>query len=177
MENNSAVHYHSTWHLALGTASVSHVDEQPLSIGSSPEASRSRLPAPRARTVGVRPEQVVADEAARPGGSAPPPTPLTFDDVAEAYLKDYAQQRYRSLNTAKGRVAHLRRTFGGREVGAITTDAIRQYQLRRRGEAAETATINRETSALSRMLRLPPRIRTCSTSRTTPAGGRTRSSG
>ena len=84
----------------------------------------------------------------------PPPTPLTFDDLAEAYLEDYALQRYRSLNTAKGRVQHLRRTFGGREVGAITTDAIRQYQLRRRGEAAETATINRETSALSRMLRL-----------------------
>lgn len=80
--------------------------------------------------------------------------PLTFDDLASAYLEDYALQRYRSLNTAKPRVEHLRRTFGGCRVTTIDGDAIRRYQLSRRDEGAEAATINRETSALSRMMRL-----------------------
>lgn len=37
---------------------------------------------------------------------------------------------------------------------AITAEAVRQYQLHRRRQRAEAATINRETSALSRMLHL-----------------------
>jgi hypothetical protein len=49
---------------------------------------------------------------------------------------------------ARPRVEHLGRTFGGRPVEAVTGDAIRQYQLTRRSERAEAATINRETSAL-----------------------------
>jgi site-specific recombinase XerD len=39
-------------------------------------------------------------------------------------------------------------------VEAITADAVRRYQLHRREQGAEAATINRETSALSRMFPL-----------------------
>ena len=88
---------------------------------------------------------------------APPPRadqPLTFDDLARAYLEDYQLQRYRSMSTAKPRVAHLGGWFGGWLVTDISSNSVRQYQLRRREHGAESATINRETSALSRMFHL-----------------------
>src|SRR6266487_3809800 len=58
------------------------------------------------------------------------------------------------MSTARARVEHLREVFGGRMADAITADDVRQYQLHRRQQRAEAATINRETSALSRMLQI-----------------------
>ena len=84
----------------------------------------------------------------------PEGTPLTFDVMAKAYLEDYHLQRYRTMNTARPRVEHLREVFGGQPAEAVTADAVRRYQLHRRRQGAEAATINRETSALSRMLQL-----------------------
>ena len=84
----------------------------------------------------------------------PEGTPLTFDTMAQAYLEDYVLQRYRTMNTARPRVEHLREFLGGWAVEAITADAVRRYQLHRRKQGAEAATINRETSALSRMFQL-----------------------
>src|SRR5437016_513754 len=84
----------------------------------------------------------------------PDGTPLTFDVMARAYLEDYALQRYRTMNTARPRVEHLRTFLGGWAVEAITADAVRCYQLHRRKQGAEAATINRETSALSRMFQI-----------------------
>ena len=84
----------------------------------------------------------------------PDGTPLTFDTLAQAYLEDYALQRYRTMTTARARVEHLREFLGGWAVEAITADAARRYQLHRRKQGAEAATINRETSALSRMFQL-----------------------
>ena len=66
-------------------------------------------------------------------------------------------RRLRTLDTARGRVANLRRTFGGWQATAITTEAIRTYQRTRRAAGAAAATVNRETSALSRMLQLAVR--------------------
>ena len=57
------------------------------------------------------------------------------------------------------RVANLRAVFGGWPATAITTEAIRDYQRRRRLAAAAAATVNRETSALSRMFQLAVRSR------------------
>jgi integrase len=85
---------------------------------------------------------------------APDGSPLTFDTMAKAYLEDYVLQRYHSMNTARPRVEHLRECFGGWTAEAITADSIRRYQLHRRKHRAEAATINRETSALSRMFQL-----------------------
>ena len=84
----------------------------------------------------------------------PDGTPLTFDTMAHAYLEDYVLQKYRTLTTARARVEHLRGFFAGRPAGGISPDAVRQYQLCRRKEGAEAGTINRETSALSRMFQL-----------------------
>ena len=82
---------------------------------------------------------------------------LTFDDLVAWYLDDYEVRRLRTLNTARGRVANLRATFGERPATAITPDAIRAYQRTRRAAGAAAATVNRETSALSRMLHLAVR--------------------
>lgn len=84
----------------------------------------------------------------------PAGTPLMFDTMATAYLEDYVLQRYRTLSTARPRVEHLRGFFGGWAVDAITADRVRDYQLYRRTQGAEAVTINRETSALSRMFQL-----------------------
>ena len=64
-------------------------------------------------------------------------------------------RQFRSVSTARGRVAHLT-AFFGRVVraAALTTHQIRQYQLARRAAGAATGTINRETSALHRMCTL-----------------------
>ena len=83
--------------------------------------------------------------------------PLTFDDLAAWYLDDYGVRRLRSLNTARGRVANLRRVFRGWRATAITTEAVRTYQRTRRAAGAAAATVNRETSALRRMLQLAVR--------------------
>ena len=83
-----------------------------------------------------------------------PDAPVTFERLAQGYLQDYVLQRYRTLNSARPRVEHLREFFGGWPAEAMTADAVRQYQLHRRAQQAEAATINRETSALSRMFQL-----------------------
>ena len=79
---------------------------------------------------------------------------VTFDTLATGYLDDYRLRRLRTLATARGRVANLRTVFGGWQATAITTEAIRTYQRRRRAAGVAGATVNRETSALSRMFRL-----------------------
>jgi integrase len=87
----------------------------------------------------------------------PAGTALTFDVMAQAYLQDYVLQRYRTTNSARGRVEHLRAFFGGWTVEMMTPNSVRDYQLHRRKAGAEAATINRETSALSRMFQLAVR--------------------
>jgi integrase len=78
----------------------------------------------------------------------------TFDDLASAYLEDYELQGYRTLDSARGRVGHLRAAFGGQPAATITPAAIRRYQVSRRQAGAAAATVNRETSGLSRMFSL-----------------------
>lgn len=80
--------------------------------------------------------------------------PLTFDTMAKAYLEDYVRQQYRTMSTARPRVEHLRGFFGGWAAEAMTAGSVRDYQLYRRKQGTEAATINRETSALGRMFQL-----------------------
>ena len=80
--------------------------------------------------------------------------PLTFDHLAAWYLDDYLVRRLRTVDTARGRVANLRATFGGQPATVMTTEAIRSYQRTGLAAGAAAATVKRETSALSRMLQL-----------------------
>ena len=76
----------------------------------------------------------------------------TLGDLIDAYLQDYQVRQFRSVSTARGRVAHLTAFFGrAARAAGLTTHQIRQYQLARRAAGAATGTINRETSALHRM--------------------------
>ena len=80
---------------------------------------------------------------------------VTFSDLAAGYLDDYKLQGHRSLESAaKPRAAHLQRFFGLDRAIDITRRRVRQYQKHRRADGAAGATINRETSALARMLRI-----------------------
>jgi len=79
---------------------------------------------------------------------------LTFDHLAAAYIDDYELQGYRTIDSARGRVANLRAVFGNQATAAITPSAIRDYQTARRKKGMSAASVNRETSALSRMFRL-----------------------
>ena len=79
---------------------------------------------------------------------------LQFEDLVAGYLEDYELHGYRAIKSARSRVAQLGRRFAGTPARSITAAAIRQYQLERRRAGAATGTINRETSALSRMFRL-----------------------
>jgi integrase len=79
---------------------------------------------------------------------------VTFDELAQAFLQDYELQGYRTIDSARGRVASLRRVFGGQPAATITPAVIRKYQVTRREQGASAATVNRETSSLSRMFRL-----------------------
>jgi integrase len=79
---------------------------------------------------------------------------VTFEELTLFYLEDYELQGYRTIDSARGRIAHLRAAFGGQPVAAITPAAIRRYQVSRRQQGAAAATVNRETSGLSRMFNL-----------------------
>ena len=73
----------------------------------------------------------------------------------DGYLEDYEVRGFRSISTARGRVAHLASFFThGVAAATLTTYQIRQYQLARREAGASAASVNRETSALHRMLTL-----------------------
>jgi len=86
----------------------------------------------------------------------PPSRPdvVTLSTLIEAYLQEYEVRQFR-INIARCRVAHLRAYFGNDcPATDITTYRIRQYQTARRQQGGASATINRETSALTRMFRL-----------------------
>ena len=79
---------------------------------------------------------------------------VTFEDLVTAYRQDYEVRGLRSRTTAEARVKHLAAFFGLDRALDITAKRVRDYQQHRLTEQAETATVNRETAALHRMLRL-----------------------
>src|SRR5262249_9804481 len=80
---------------------------------------------------------------------------VTLGMLAQQYLAAYEVRLLRSLDTAQGRVGHLKDFYGeDTRALAITSARIRKYQVHRRKEGSEAATINRETSALARMFTL-----------------------
>lgn len=79
---------------------------------------------------------------------------VMFAHLVAGYLASYSLRGLRSESTAKLRVQHLTVFFEHDRALDITPDRIRAYQLARRQQPAAAATVNRETSALARMLAL-----------------------
>jgi integrase len=79
---------------------------------------------------------------------------VSFDELAENFLRDYRINQKKSLVRAERSSNHLKGFFEGARATEITTPVIDEYIEMRMDAGAANATINRELSALKRMLNL-----------------------
>ena len=88
---------------------------------------------------------------------------VKFDELCEDYLTECRINSLKALDRAELSVKHLKDTFGGLRVPSISTARINAYKAKRLAEGKATGTVNRELSALKRILRLgaqctPPKV-------------------
>jgi integrase len=79
---------------------------------------------------------------------------VRYDEVAKDLREHYQATGSRNLEEAEARFKRLDAFFSGRRVAQIGQAEATAYVLRRQGEDASNATINRELAVLIRMLRL-----------------------
>jgi integrase len=79
---------------------------------------------------------------------------VTFGQMAESYLNDYATNKRRSLVSARNNVEHLRQFFGDDLAIDIKTPTIRQFIKAMQDKGYSNASINRYLAALRRMFSL-----------------------
>jgi len=82
---------------------------------------------------------------------------ITFDQLAEDFLRDYRINKKKSLKRAESSVNHLNKYFERDRVPNINSPRIKAYIEMRLEEGAANATINRELAALKRMLSIGAR--------------------
>jgi len=82
---------------------------------------------------------------------------ILFDELSRDIVNDYTLNGKKSLERLEYSLKHLSAFFSGCRVSNITTDMILHYVLVRQEKGAENGTINRELSALQRMLTIGSR--------------------
>ena len=79
---------------------------------------------------------------------------VTFDELADEFLRDYQINQKKSLTRAEISVTQLKEHFQGMKITSIASPTINSYVVSRMATGAANATINRELAALKRMLNL-----------------------
>ncbi len=93
------------------------------------------------------------------GTYVPDADKTTFDDLATLLTNEYKANGRRSTDRVEDAIGHLRAFFTAYcRARAITTDRVLAYVRHRQEQGAANATVNRELSALKRMLRLGEKV-------------------
>ncbi len=79
---------------------------------------------------------------------------VRYDEAAQDLRQHYRTTGDRNPEEAEFRLKHLDVFFSGRRLASIGPADMTRYALQRQGEGVSSATINKETATLSRMLRL-----------------------
>ncbi|MFZ4440334.1 MAG: tyrosine-type recombinase/integrase [Syntrophales bacterium] len=82
---------------------------------------------------------------------------ITFEDLKKDLINDYMLNGKRSLDRAELSIKHLEGFFKGVKVININTNQVERYILKRKQAGACNGTVNRELSALRRMMSLGTR--------------------
>src|ERR671922_241187 len=90
---------------------------------------------------------------------------VSFEELAQDFLRFCHERDRRSLNRAETSVKHLSTFFGGKRIAEITPEAIEAYvttrlqQHSKLGRPTRLATVNRGLAALSKMFNLAIRYK------------------
>jgi hypothetical protein len=103
-------------------------------------------------------EKGIAKELLRSRLVSPPvPRKVTFDTVADDYLRSLTLAGRKSVRTSTAHLKHPRKAFGEVPASSVSFASLRAYQDTRLGEGAARATSDRETELVVSALRLAHR--------------------